>query len=966
MNANTHHYIVTEIPDQTHYKYAVSYEGSVRQHILLRSEHLLRMMANLSPGEITLAFRFVYDPKHADRPQDRMQIHIDVKTARDATSALIQQMICHGPLAEFYEIRRNSRPFRNWRLFRAVTEIIRLEEGLRSVNPPGLDLRKLNDLIPDIYYCVHPFKPREDNDYSMLDKTCSFLKEPVLLEMMIQPVSKNDDRENHYREIVKLMAINSYNRDDYIIDEDQLDPFKSLYKHGTSGNRDVRIKDPIAEDFLRIHRDFHKNLRLPQLLFNIKVWSPSQEISHIIASTAAESAFKEGSYRLIDYGNEDPFYESSQRASKGTALFLDSCHREIWDVYQEKGLSRLPHMTSVDEFKGFFRLPVAGQSPFRCLWRSTDYHRKMRVENGILMGHRADVNVGVASKRPSQLNDYLERVDPSRIPVLMPVDILAKHMFVAGVPGSGKTTAIFNLLVQLFQQGIPFLVIEPGKTEYRQLKFLADHADPKIRALSQELRIYTPGKDDISPFRFNPFQYPEGITRDEHIGQLLTCFEASMPLGGPLQALLAESLEKVYSGEGRCSGNDQCRLPNMSDLVYTAKTVMAGKGYEGEVRSNLSAAIDVRLSSLTRLNVGRVFDCRHCLPSIRDLLAHPTIIEVQNLNPDQACLFIMFLLSAIFEEIRISRTYGKKLQHATIIEEAHNIVGRMEQAQPSSEFADPKAYAAEYIVRMLAEIRALGEGIIIADQLPSAVAASVVKNTGTKLAHRLVSLVDREDLGGAMLLQGEQMEEIARLEPGQAYYFTEGLYAPLQINGLDAQTFLGLNEKSPPDNYQLQEKVAQEEWHVILKKRRYGEKIYALTESLDLFKKTMFRLKDHYSLYEQDLRRFQDASGNEEIFQSVYALHEDVENDRKKLSESYQQFVYCASSLPKDLVPFIGSDVADQYKQTVHAYQQTLKDALQLEGSFRKLKQEIMKLITKEDQHEPKRNQRKRVSRAQG
>ena len=105
MPTNIHHYIVTEIPDQTHYKYAVSYEGSVRQHILLRSEHLLRMMANLSPGEITLAFRFVYDPEHADRPQDRMQIHIDVKAAQDAPSSLIQQMICHGPLAEFYEIR---------------------------------------------------------------------------------------------------------------------------------------------------------------------------------------------------------------------------------------------------------------------------------------------------------------------------------------------------------------------------------------------------------------------------------------------------------------------------------------------------------------------------------------------------------------------------------------------------------------------------------------------------------------------------------------------------------------------------------------------------------------------------------------------------------------------------------------------------------------------------------------------
>jgi hypothetical protein len=956
MNANNHHYIVTEIPDQTHYKYAVSYEGSVRQHILLRSEHLLRMTANLSPGEITLALRYVYDPEHADRPQDRMQIHLDVKATQKSTSSLIQQMICHGPLAEFYDIRRNSHPFRDWRRFQAVTEIIRLEEGLRPVHPPGLDLRKLNDLIPDVYYCVHPFKPREDNDYSMLDKTCSFLKESFLLEMMIQPVSKTDERECHYREIVKLMAINSYNREDYIIDADQLDPFKTQYEQGTGGNRDVRAKDPIADDFLRIHRDFHKNLRCPQLLFNIKVWSPSQEISHIIASTVAESAFKEGSYRLIDYGIADPFYQASQKASEDMALYTDSCHRAIWDVYQEKGLFRLSHMTSVDEFKGLFRLPVAGQSPFRCLWRSTDYHRKNRVGNGILLGHRADANAGDAPKLPSKLNDYLETVDPSRIPVLMPIDILAKHMFVAGVPGSGKTTAIFNLLVQLFQHGVPFLVIEPGKTEYRQLKFLADHADPKIRALSQELRIYTPGKDDLSPFRFNPFQYPEGITRDEHIGQLLTCFEASMPLGGPLQALLAESLERVYSGDDNYRRADQSQFPNMLDLVDTAKITMADKGYEGEVRSNLSAAIDVRLSSLTRLNIGRIFDCRHSMPSVRELLAHPSIIEVQNLNPDQVCLLSMFLLSAVLEEIRISRTYGKVLQHVIIIEEAHNVVGRMEQSHPSSEFADPKAYAAEHIVRMLAEIRALGEGIIIADQLPSAVAASVVKNTGTKLAHRLVSLADREDLGGAMLLQGEQMEEIARLEPGHAYYFTEGLYAPLQINGLDAQTFLRLNEKSPPDNKQLQDTIAKEEWFIGLKKQRCGEKIQALAEALNLFDKTVGHLTNNFTLYTQDLIKLQKLSKKEDTNHSMYSLRGDVESDRKKLIKNYKQFFHIASSLPEDIKEFIDSDTLNQYRQIVEEYREREKKALNLESSLKKLKQNIHNFIRKDDQHESKRN----------
>ena len=41
--------------------------------------------------------------------------------------------------------------------------------------------------------------------------------------------------------------------------------------------------------------------------------------------------------------------------------------------------------------------------------------------------------------------------------------------------------------------------------------------------------------------------------------------------------------------------------------------------------------------------------------------------------------------------------------------------------------ANPKVAATNYIVKMLAEVRALREGIIIADQLPTVMAAEVLK-----------------------------------------------------------------------------------------------------------------------------------------------------------------------------------------------------------------------------------------------
>ena len=49
------------------------------------------------------------------------------------------------------------------------------------------------------------------------------------------------------------------------------------------------------------------------------------------------------------------------------------------------------------------------------------------------------------------------------------VDALQKHTIVCGVTGGGKTNTCFYLLGQLWRYGIPFMVCEPAKSEYRHM-----------------------------------------------------------------------------------------------------------------------------------------------------------------------------------------------------------------------------------------------------------------------------------------------------------------------------------------------------------------------------------------------------------------------------------------------------------------------------------------------------------------
>jgi hypothetical protein len=72
-------------------------------------------------------------------------------------------------------------------------------------------------------------------------------------------------------------------------------------------------------------------------------------------------------------------------------------------------------------------------------------------------------------------------------------DDLSKHVFVTGVTGAGKTTTCLNLLLE---SGLPFLVIEPAKTEYREL---ASHTNLSVD-------YYRPNGDDYQSLRINPLR----------------------------------------------------------------------------------------------------------------------------------------------------------------------------------------------------------------------------------------------------------------------------------------------------------------------------------------------------------------------------------------------------------------------------------------------------------------------------
>ncbi|MDX1417658.1 MAG: ATP-binding protein, partial [Candidatus Promineifilaceae bacterium] len=364
----------------------------------------------------------------------------------------------------------------------------------------------------------------------------------------------------------------------------------------------------------------------------------------------------------------------------------------------------------------------------------------------------------------------------------LPLSDLTRHVFVAGVTGAGKTHTIFQLLKQVQRADVSFLVIEPSKAEYRSL--LNDGQ------LADRLQVFTLGNERISPFRLNPFEVLPGIPVGVHLDLLRSAFSASMGMWTPLPQVLEQCLHAIYIDRGwDIANNTNHRLdpdaepwmafPTLSDLIAKVDEVTRQLGYDERVTSDIRAALLTRLNALRAGGKGRMLDVRRSLP-ISSLMEQPTVLELEGLGDDDDKAFVMGLLLIMLVEYRRVQAKKNGLRHLLVIEEAHRLLANV-STQSRQEEANPRGNAVETFANLLAEIRAYGQGVVIADQVPVKLAPDVIKNTNLKIAHRVVAADDRAVLAGAMAMNEQQAHSLAILTVGQAAFFSEGDDAPVLV-----------------------------------------------------------------------------------------------------------------------------------------------------------------------------------------
>ena len=344
-----------------------------------------------------------------------------------------------------------------------------------------------------------------------------------------------------------------------------------------------------------------------------------------------------------------------------------------------------------------------------------------------------------------------------------------RHTLITGFTGSGKTNTVLYLLDQLWRaHRIPFLVIESAKKEYRALKEVAGFED---------MLIFTLGDETTSPFRLNPFELLPGVRLEAHLGRLQACFDAALPQFGILPSIIAEAMEEIYKAKNwRLSDKaapDEARLfPTIRDMSNEVLEIADRRGYAGETLQNIRAAAVGRIGSLLRGSKGRMFNCQRSLPA-NIIFERPVILELNDLNEDDKALTMMFLLMWLREYRELNKK--ARLQHVTVVEEAHNVVSNVQSVGNAEISADTKAKAVAAFSNMLSEVRAYGEGIIISDQSPEKLAPDAIRNTNLQIAHQLRDSRDREAIARAMIMEEAQQNYLGKLRIGETALFMTGM-----------------------------------------------------------------------------------------------------------------------------------------------------------------------------------------------
>jgi len=323
-------------------------------------------------------------------------------------------------------------------------------------------------------------------------------------------------------------------------------------------------------------------------------------------------------------------------------------------------------------------------------------------------------------------------------------DELCQHIAVFGRTGSGKTNTVRLLLKEFIRNKKPFLIFD-WKKDYSQMDFSTVFSGLGIS--SKDIHVLPVGKRNVNCLRLNPLKPPTNTDPEMWIKQICEVLTHAY-MGGPgFESLLLEAINHCYERFGVYEGR------NVFPTFLDVKEYLENKrctGRQAQWMQSVKRTVD-------SLCFGGMNDTVNSAEphDLAELLGKNVILELDALsNTDKTFLIETMLLW--LHHHRLQNPPVEKVDNLIIIEEAHHLLRKHDGDEET------------LIESALREMRSLGIGIVIVDQMPSLISSVALANTYTTIALNVKTGQDVYALTQAMLLNKEQQEMLGMLPVGQA------------------------------------------------------------------------------------------------------------------------------------------------------------------------------------------------------
>lgn len=393
--------------------------------------------------------------------------------------------------------------------------------------------------------------------------------------------------------------------------------------------------------------------------------------------------------------------------------------------------------------------------------------------------------------------------------IALPIEELSKHTVVLAGSGSGKTVLIRRLVEEAALQGVPSIVIDCANDLARlgdswerppEGWRIGDEQKAHDYQQSCEVLLWTPGLESGNPLQLSPlpnFADIEGLEElDQATDMARDALQDIVAQGASQSSLLKRGILKAalnYMATTLPQGtlDDFIALlrelpPEACDGIPSATRKaqeMAGVLW-AEVQNNpLLRQLGCTLSPGMLLGV--------------DVISAKTRISVINLAGLQGLSaqrqFLNQLFMTLFTWIKKNPPPANvPLRGLLVLDEAKDFVPARESSACKSSF-----------IRLVAQARKYGLGIVVASQAPKSIDHNVIANCSTQLFGKANSPSAIEVVSEHIARNGGNPSEVTRLKPGQFYICAEGIRPPARIRTPNCLSF------HPPSPLNEEEVIAR-------------------------------------------------------------------------------------------------------------------------------------------------------------